>query len=116
MKTNSLLNEAERGLWFAGKRAHEVLRAQVSDEVRAVTGLSDPDAAILIHAADIDGPVRQNHLATLLGWDRTRLSHQLSRMESRDLVHRMRLAAGVEVRVTAAGLASVDVGRSTLRP
>ena len=111
MMTNPLLTEAERGLWFAWKRAHEVLRARVSDEVRAATGLSDPDVAILIHAAEVDGPVRQNHLATLLGWDRTRLSHQLSRMESRDLVHRTKLAAGVEVRVTTAGLAVVDVVR-----
>lgn len=32
--------------------------------------------------------VRQNHLATLLGWDRTRISHQLSSMETRGLVQR----------------------------
>lgn len=108
---NSILSEDERALWFAWKRAHEVLRARVSDEVRAATGLSDPDVAILIHAADGDGPVRQNHLATLLGWDRTRLSHQLSRMETRELVRRTKVAAGVEVHLTAAGRAVVDIVR-----
>ncbi|MCZ2404843.1 winged helix-turn-helix transcriptional regulator [Paenarthrobacter sp. Z7-10] len=109
--TDPLLSDAERRLWFAWKRAHEVLRARVSDEVRAATGLSDPDVAILIHAADVDGPVRQNHLATLLGWDRTRLSHHLSRMEKRGFVERTKVTGGVEVRLTDAGLAVVAIVR-----
>lgn len=108
---NPLLTEVERGLWFAWKRAHEVLRVRVSEEVRAATGLSDPDVAILIHAADVDGGIRQNQLATVLGWDRTRLSHQLSRMEGRALVRRTKIATGVEVGLTDAGRAVVDVVR-----
>jgi len=113
MTTVPALSEAERGLWFAWKRAHEVLRARVFDEVRAATGLSEPDVMTLIHAADVDGGVRQNHLATLLGWDRTRLSHHLSRMETRELVQRTKVTAGVEVHLTDAGRAVLDVVRPT---
>jgi DNA-binding MarR family transcriptional regulator len=97
------LTEQERALWFAWKRAHEVVRARISDDVRAATGLSDPDIAILIRAHDANGPVRQNHLATVLGWDRTRLSHQLSRMEKRGLIARRQVPGGVEVDLTDAG-------------
>lgn len=110
-QSSPLLTESERGLWFAWKRAHEVLRARVAEEVRAATGLSDPDVAILIHTADIEGGMRQNQLATILGWDRTRLSHQLSRMEERTLVKRTKVATGVEVHLTDAGRAVLDVVR-----
>ncbi|TFC91141.1 MarR family winged helix-turn-helix transcriptional regulator [Cryobacterium sp. TMT4-31] len=98
------LSLSERALWFAWKRAHEVLRTRVAEDVRAATGLSDPDIAILIHATDVDASVRQNQLAVVLGWDRTRLSHHLTRMEERGLVIRRRVAGGVEVEVTDAGL------------
>ena len=105
------LEESERALFFAWKRAHEVLRTRITDEVREATGLSDPDVAVLIHAAETSGPVRQSHLVALLGWDRTRLSHHLARMESRGLVRRERVAAGVEVQLTPRGRAAVDVVR-----
>lgn len=90
-------------MWFAWKRAHEVLRTRVAEDVRSATGLSDPDVAILIHAADVDGAIRQNQLALVLGWDRTRLSHHLSRMQERGFITRRRVAGGVEVQVTGAG-------------
>ncbi|TFC01045.1 MarR family transcriptional regulator [Cryobacterium adonitolivorans] len=105
------LSLSERALWFAWKRAHEVLRTRVAEDVRAATGLSDPDMAILIHAADVDGTVRQNQLAVVLGWDRTRLSHHLSRMEDRGLVTRRRVTGGVEVEVTDAGIEIVAVAQ-----
>lgn len=97
------LSDSERALWFAWKRAHEVLRTRVAEDVRAATGLSDPDVAILIHAADVDGGMRQNQLALVLGWDRTRLSHHLSRMQKRGFITRRRVAGGVAVEVTGAG-------------
>ncbi len=103
------LDEDERSLWFAWKRAHEVIRARVSEGVHAATGLSDPDVAILIHVAADAGPVRQSHLATRLGWDRTRLSHHVSRMETRGLVTREKVGGGVEVSLTDAGVNIVDM-------
>jgi DNA-binding MarR family transcriptional regulator len=97
------LSESERSLWFAWKRAHEVIRTRVADEIRVATGLSDPDVAILIQVDDADGLLRQSELVAKLGWDRTRLSHHLSRMEERGLVSRQKRGAGVEVALTSAG-------------
>lgn len=102
------LSETERSLWFAWKRAHEVIRTRVAEDVHAATGLSDADVAILIHTADAAGPLRQNLLTTRLGWDRTRVSHHVSRMEARGLVQRQKLGDGVEVRLTATGQRVVD--------
>ncbi|GGF34476.1 MarR family winged helix-turn-helix transcriptional regulator [Subtercola lobariae] len=109
--TAELLSDDERQLYFAFKRAQEMLRARISDDVRAATGLSDPDVAVLIHAAEVDGGVRQSELASLLGWDRTRLSHHLSRMQSRGLIERTKVGSAVEVSLTEAGLAVIDVVR-----
>ena len=103
------LNEAERGLWFAWKRAHETIRARVAEDVRAATGLSDADVTILIHVADADDSLRQNSLTARLGWDRARVSHQISRMEARGLVQRRKVDNGVEVQLTTTGQGIVDV-------
>ncbi|MDJ0396443.1 MarR family winged helix-turn-helix transcriptional regulator [Rhodococcus sp. G-MC3] len=108
--SDSELDGAERSLWFAWKRAHEVIRARVSAEVHTATGLSDPDVAILIHVADA-GPVRQSHLAKRLGWDRTRLSHHVSRMETRGLVTREKVGGAVEVSLTDAGSDVVRIAK-----
>lgn len=102
-RSPAALDEDERSLWFAWKRAHEVIRARMSEAVRSATGLSDADVAILVHVADCDGQVRQSSLAARLGWDRTRLSHQISRMVSRGLVARDKSDSGVEVDLTDAG-------------
>ena len=90
-------------LWLTWKRAHEVVRAQVVEDVVAETGLSDPDVAILIRLDYADGALRQGRLAEKLGWDRSRLSHQLTRMEARALLTRTRVPGGVEVALSAAG-------------
>lgn len=105
------LTSEERELWFAWKRAHEVVRTRIADDVTAATGLSDPDVAILIRLDESGGTLRQNRLAAWLGWDRTRLSHQLTRMESRGLLTRRKLVNGVDINLTTEGRAAVARAR-----
>jgi len=93
----------ESSLWFAWKRAHELVRAAVIDEVTAATGLSDPDVGILLRLDVAGGSLRQSEIASALGWDRTRLSHQLTRMEDRALLTRRRTSSGVWVDISDAG-------------
>lgn len=107
----SRLSEAEHAVWFAWKRANEVVRRRIADDVAEATGLSEPDTAILIRLDAAAGVLRQNRLAASLGWDRTRLSHQLTRMESRGLLSRMRLVNGVDVEITEGGQAAVTAMR-----
>jgi DNA-binding MarR family transcriptional regulator len=47
--------------------------------------------------------MRQNALAESTGWHRSRLSHQLTRMEQRGLLTRHGVDGGVEVRLTDTG-------------
>jgi DNA-binding MarR family transcriptional regulator len=93
----------ESSLWFAWKRAHELVRSAVIEEVTAATGLSDPDVGILLRLDVAGGSLRQSEIASALGWDRTRLSHQLTRMEDRGLLARRRTSSGVWVDISDAG-------------
>ena len=101
--TTPMLDDGERALWHAFKRAGEVVRGAVAEEITRATGLSDPDFGILTRLDDAGGSLRQNELAASMGWHRSRLSHQLTRMATRDLVTRSDVVGGVEIGLTAAG-------------
>jgi DNA-binding MarR family transcriptional regulator len=57
------------------------------------------------------GRLRQNRLAELMGYHRSRLSHHLTRMEERGLVVRESVPGGVEVSATQAGRAAIAEAR-----
>ncbi|KAB8180921.1 MarR family winged helix-turn-helix transcriptional regulator [Microbispora catharanthi] len=92
--------------WAAFKRAHEVVRARVIADTAEAAGLSEPDLAILVNLDKAGGALRQSELAASLGWDRTRVSHQLTRMSTRGLVTRER-AGGVIVTLSGTGRAAI---------
>jgi DNA-binding MarR family transcriptional regulator len=57
----------------------------------ATDGLSFQDYLVLAELSDRpDGRARFNELATELGWEKSRASHHLARMESRGLIERVR--------------------------
>ncbi|WP_046729686.1 MarR family winged helix-turn-helix transcriptional regulator [Streptomyces humi] len=93
-------------LWSAFKRAHEIVRARVIADTAEAAGLSEPDLTILVNLDKAGGSLRQSELAASLGWDRTRISHQLTRMGKRGLVTRER-ADGVTVTLTDSGRQAV---------
>ncbi|MFF7338169.1 MarR family winged helix-turn-helix transcriptional regulator [Streptomyces sp. NPDC008163] len=90
-------------LWSAFKRAHEVVRARVIADTADAAGLSEPDLTILVSLSKADGSLRQSELAASLGWDRTRISHQLTRMSTRDLIARERSGGATVVALTETG-------------
>jgi DNA-binding MarR family transcriptional regulator len=90
-------------LWSAFKRAHEIVRARVIADTAEAAGLSEPDLTILVDLNKAGGSLRQSELAASLGWDRTRISHQLTRMGKRQLVTRERTGGGVTVTLTDTG-------------
>lgn len=57
----------------------------------------------------LEGVLRQAAIAAALGWDRTRLSHLLTRMEQRDYVVRGKIANGVEVALRPEGRRLIEV-------
>lgn len=105
------LSDEEIRLWHAWKRASESVRGLVAQDLTDRAGLSDPDYAILSRVADAGGAVRQNELGSALAWHRSRLSHQLTRMEERGLVSRRPIDAGVEVLLTADGQKAIASAR-----
>ncbi|MBB2742945.1 UNVERIFIED_ORG: DNA-binding MarR family transcriptional regulator [Microbispora rosea subsp. rosea] len=92
--------------WVAFKRAHEIVRTLVITDTAEAAGLSEPDLMILVNLEKAGGALRQSELAASLGWDRTRVSHQLTRMSARGLVARER-TGGVIVTLTDTGRAAI---------
>jgi DNA-binding MarR family transcriptional regulator len=105
------LDPDELALWHAFKRAGEVVRAAIGDEISRATGLSDADFGVVTRVDDAGGRMRQNELAASMGWHRSRLSHQLTRMEGRGLVVRTEAGPGVEVALTDEGRRAVARAR-----
>ncbi|MFC6345330.1 helix-turn-helix transcriptional regulator, partial [Nocardioides hankookensis] len=100
------LTDADAELWDAWLAASEAL-SQVSADVAAATGLSEPDVTVLTRLQDANGArLRQSDLAAATGWHRSRLSHHLRRMAERGLVNRTEVPGGVEVRLTTMGRAA----------
>ncbi|AQZ64700.1 Transcriptional regulator, MarR family [[Actinomadura] parvosata subsp. kistnae] len=95
-------------LWLRWKRAHEMVRTAVIAETTAASGLSEPELGVLVCLHESGGSLRQNALAATLGWDRTRLSHLLTRMGERGYVARDKVPNGVEVTLSPAGRHLID--------
>ncbi|KHK99138.1 MarR family transcriptional regulator [Microbacterium mangrovi] len=72
------------------------------------SAMSSGDYQVLLALSEAPGrTVRSSELASLIGWERSRLSHHLGRMEKRGLIARAscpEVAHGVDVTITDAGL------------
>ncbi|GAB3118100.1 MarR family winged helix-turn-helix transcriptional regulator [Streptomyces calidiresistens] len=86
-------------LWLLWKRVHDDVRARIIGDMTARTGVSEPELTVIVKVEEAGGTLRQSAIAARLGWDRTRLSHLLTRMEARGYVARQKVAGGVEVRL-----------------
>ena len=75
-------------------------------------GLSTADYALLVPLSETPGGVlRPRDLGHVTGWDRSRLAHQLRRMEQRGLVRRFHCptdARGTMVELTPTGCQSIE--------
>ena len=106
------LTEDQRLLWKAYRDLSRELTSRLEAQLVTDAGLSGSEYAVLVplsHAPD--GVLRARELGTELGWDRSRLSHLVTRMEKRGLVVREECsedARGSMVRLTDAGRVAVD--------
>ena len=66
--------------WDAYQRMRLRLSARIARELSAASGLSEADYEILRALMHEDRPVRPVALGQCLGWEKSRLSHQLRRM------------------------------------
>src|SRR3954454_2106647 len=106
------LSPTEAHLWRGWTQLHTELNARLQRELQEDAGLSASDYEVLVHLTDSpEGRVRVSDLARLLQWERSRVSHHLTRMERRGLVERTECAEdgrGAFIGVTASGRAVIE--------
>ncbi len=89
MMSTKLLSPRELGVWHAFQVMNEDVLGRVGRDLAQAVGLSGPEFGVLSRLAAIGkGEMRQQALATVMGWDKSRLSHQLTRMKERALIER----------------------------
>lgn len=101
------LTRAEFDTWRLFVETSERITGVVMRRLLEETGLSGGDYAVLVALTEHpERRMRSSHLADHVGWERSRLSHHLGRMERRGLVRRERVegdSRGAEVVLTEHG-------------
>jgi DNA-binding MarR family transcriptional regulator len=99
-------------LWRRWLRLNALLPGVLHRELQADAGLSLPDFDVLVQLTDRpDARVRVSDLARGLHWERSRLSHHVTRMERRGLVRREECrddGRGAWVGLTEEGRAAIE--------
>ncbi len=111
-ETARWLDDRESHLWRTWMKVEAQLGATLQRDLQAGSGLSMSDFAVLVHLTDDpQGQLRASDLATLLHWDRSRLSHHVKRMAGRGFVERRDCTEdgrGSFVAVTAEGRTAIE--------
>jgi len=101
------LTAREERAWRALQFMQMRLEAAIARQLTAESGLSYPDYLVLIALTDApEGRLRQFELGRVLGWEKSRLSHQVARMAQRGLVEKQACDSdrrGAYVAVTTEG-------------
>jgi DNA-binding MarR family transcriptional regulator len=106
------LDEREERAWRALQSMDMRLNARLASELAAVSDLSYSDYTVLVALTDrTDGRLRVFELAATLGWEKSRVSHQIARMLDRGLVTKDRCSddrRGAFVVATDQGRAAIE--------
>jgi DNA-binding MarR family transcriptional regulator len=113
MARSKNLTARELRLWHAWLQMSETVTAQVARDVVEASGLSAADYAILERLVEVgNGRLRQRELAVALNWDKSRISHQLSRMQERNLLTRSKTTQeGSQIAITRLGRDALESAR-----
>jgi len=83
------MSEDDWRLWRAFSSMNRALARELDRQLQRDAGISSADYAVLITLFEApDRRLRTGELAELLTWEKSRVSHQISRMEARGLVAR----------------------------
>jgi DNA-binding MarR family transcriptional regulator len=106
------LSKREQHVWRAYLDVQRELLSATAAQLFRDSGLSGADYQILVSLSESEhGVLRARELGLAAGWDRSRLSHQVKRMEKRGLVAREQCeedARGSMVRLTDAGRSAIE--------
>jgi len=106
------ITQDERTLWRTFSVMRRQLELTLERRLQADAGISSADFEILVALFDnAESRLRAGQIGDLIGWEKSRVSHQISRMEQRGLVTREECdddARGVWVVLTTGGSAAVQ--------
>ena len=106
------LDAREARLWQSYRDSYRELIAALEARLFSNSGLSGADYALLHPLSEAeDGVLRTRDLGRSVGWERSRLSHQVSRMQKRGLVSRQDCpsdARGSMIRLTPVGRKAIE--------
>jgi DNA-binding MarR family transcriptional regulator len=106
------LNEQEQRMWRRFQEMWRNLDRAVERDLMDRTALSSADFSVLVPLSEAPGHrLRARDLGRLLDWDRSRLSHQIRRMEQRELLTRSSCptdARGTFIELTQKGWATLQ--------
>ncbi|OKH81486.1 MULTISPECIES: MarR family winged helix-turn-helix transcriptional regulator [Mycolicibacterium] len=106
------LSKREARIWQSYRDVRRELQAAFHLQLSRQQGISAADYAVMVPLSEApDGRLRTKDLGAALGWDRSRTSHQVTRMVKRGLVARDLYeddARGSVVRLTPAGRATIE--------
>lgn len=81
------MNDAEQRMWRRYRDVNQLLELAVERQLQRDASMSQSDYSVLVSLSEAQGPgLRARELGAALGWDRSRVSHQVRRMEGRGLV------------------------------
>lgn len=82
------LTDQEKELWRDYLALEGRLHLEIQRDLKNSSSLTEPEFEVLVYLSEADAPLRMTALAELLQWERSRLSHQVTRMVKRGLVQR----------------------------
>ncbi|WP_405800226.1 MarR family winged helix-turn-helix transcriptional regulator [Streptomyces sp. NBC_01506] len=106
------LTPREAEIWATYRKLGRELQRVQDQQLQRDSSISAADYALLAPLSETpDGVLRARELGAEVGWERSRLSHQISRMEKRGLVVREACeddARGSMVRLTEQGRRTIE--------
>lgn len=88
-KGRRLPTKAQLAVWRDYIETSELLRSELASRMQSESGMSLGDYQVLLALSEVDARrLRSSELAARVGWERSRLSHHLGRMEKRGLIRR----------------------------
>ncbi|MCA9859966.1 MAG: MarR family transcriptional regulator [Thermomicrobiales bacterium] len=101
------MTDEQLRIWRDYIETADKLRSELGRRLQQDSSLSTGDYAVMLALSEAEGRrMRSSELATVVGWERSRLSHHLGRMEKRGLIRREECAAdtrGAEIVLVPAG-------------
>jgi DNA-binding MarR family transcriptional regulator len=89
MSEVSSVSGEEWDVWRSFHTMRRQLDLALERELQQDVGISMPDFEVLLALFEADGNrLRARELGALISWEKSRLSHQVTRMEARELVER----------------------------